>query len=67
VEDFDECIRLRPDSALAQAQKCFALVGDMLVFSWVLFLFKEFWKTYCVSLFYSNLTEKQGNKHLNIF
>ncbi|NWZ32934.1 TOM70 protein, partial [Asarcornis scutulata] len=25
VEDFDECIRLRPDSALAQAQKCFAL------------------------------------------
>lgn len=28
VEDFDECIRLRPDSALAQAQKCFALVSD---------------------------------------
>lgn len=28
VEDFDECIRLRPDSALAQAQKCFALVGN---------------------------------------
>lgn len=27
VEDFDECIRLRPDSALAQAQKCFALVS----------------------------------------
>ncbi|XP_078265714.1 mitochondrial import receptor subunit TOM70 [Rhinoraja longicauda] len=25
VDDFDECIRLRPDSALAQAQKCFAL------------------------------------------
>ncbi|XP_069496091.1 mitochondrial import receptor subunit TOM70 [Ambystoma mexicanum] len=25
VSDFDECIRLRPDSALAQAQKCFAL------------------------------------------
>ncbi|KFW77368.1 Mitochondrial import receptor subunit TOM70, partial [Manacus vitellinus] len=25
VEDFDECIRLRPNSALAQAQKCFAL------------------------------------------
>ncbi|XP_038622028.1 mitochondrial import receptor subunit TOM70 [Tachyglossus aculeatus] len=25
VADFDECIRLRPDSALAQAQKCFAL------------------------------------------
>ncbi|XP_013875693.1 mitochondrial import receptor subunit TOM70 [Austrofundulus limnaeus] len=25
VGDFDECIRLRPDSALAQAQKCFAL------------------------------------------
>lgn len=28
VEDFDECIRLRPDSALAQAQKCFALVSN---------------------------------------
>lgn len=28
VGDFDECIRLRPDSALAQAQKCFALVSD---------------------------------------
>lgn len=27
VTDFDECIRLRPDSALAQAQKCFALVS----------------------------------------
>lgn len=27
VNDFDECIRLRPDSALAQAQKCFALVS----------------------------------------
>lgn len=27
VGDFDECIRLRPDSALAQAQKCFALVS----------------------------------------
>ncbi|GCB67241.1 hypothetical protein scyTo_0012119 [Scyliorhinus torazame] len=26
VDDFDECIRLRPDSALAQAQKCFALL-----------------------------------------
>ncbi|XP_071760852.1 mitochondrial import receptor subunit TOM70 [Centroberyx gerrardi] len=25
VGDFDECILLRPDSALAQAQKCFAL------------------------------------------
>ncbi|XP_032206831.1 mitochondrial import receptor subunit TOM70 [Mustela nigripes] len=25
VADFDECIRLRPESALAQAQKCFAL------------------------------------------
>ncbi|XP_022541040.2 mitochondrial import receptor subunit TOM70 [Astyanax mexicanus] len=25
VADFDECILLRPDSALAQAQKCFAL------------------------------------------
>ncbi|KTF93416.1 hypothetical protein cypCar_00004812 [Cyprinus carpio] len=25
VGDFDECIKLRPDSALAQAQKCFAL------------------------------------------
>lgn len=25
--DFDECILLRPDSALAQAQKCFALVS----------------------------------------
>ncbi|XP_023577054.1 mitochondrial import receptor subunit TOM70 isoform X2 [Octodon degus] len=25
VTDFDECIRLRPESALAQAQKCFAL------------------------------------------
>ncbi|KAG7463473.1 hypothetical protein MATL_G00177010 [Megalops atlanticus] len=25
VSDFDECILLRPDSALAQAQKCFAL------------------------------------------
>lgn len=25
--DFDECIQLRPDSALAQAQKCFALVS----------------------------------------
>ncbi|TKS74848.1 Mitochondrial import receptor subunit TOM70 [Collichthys lucidus] len=25
VVDFDECILLRPDSALAQAQKCFAL------------------------------------------
>ncbi|TRY96459.1 hypothetical protein DNTS_027532 [Danionella cerebrum] len=25
VDDFDECIKLRPDSALAQAQKCFAL------------------------------------------
>lgn len=25
--DFDECIKLRPDSALAQAQKCFALVS----------------------------------------
>ncbi|NXS53198.1 TOM70 protein, partial [Brachypteracias leptosomus] len=36
VEDFDECIRLRPDSALAQAQKCFALVGNVLVFIWVL-------------------------------
>ena len=28
VADFDECIRLRPESALAQAQKCFALVGS---------------------------------------
>lgn len=28
VEDFDECIQLRPDSALAQAQKCFALVSS---------------------------------------
>lgn len=27
VGDFDECILLRPDSALAQAQKCFALVS----------------------------------------
>lgn len=27
VGDFDECIKLRPDSALAQAQKCFALVS----------------------------------------
>ncbi|KAG8450369.1 hypothetical protein GDO86_002861 [Hymenochirus boettgeri] len=25
VDDFDKCIKLRPDSALAQAQKCFAL------------------------------------------
>ncbi|XP_028655675.1 mitochondrial import receptor subunit TOM70 [Erpetoichthys calabaricus] len=25
VSDFDKCIQLRPDSALAQAQKCFAL------------------------------------------
>lgn len=28
VGDFDECIVLRPDSALAQAQKCFALVSN---------------------------------------
>lgn len=28
VGDFDECILLRPDSALAQAQKCFALVSQ---------------------------------------
>lgn len=28
VADFDECIQLRPDSALAQAQKCFALVSS---------------------------------------
>ena len=28
VGDFDECILLRPDSALAQAQKCFALVSS---------------------------------------
>lgn len=28
VGDFDECILLRPDSALAQAQKCFALVSN---------------------------------------
>lgn len=27
VGDFDECIKLRPDSALAKAQKCFALVS----------------------------------------
>uniref|UniRef100_A0A8C9T884 Translocase of outer mitochondrial membrane 70 homolog A (S. cerevisiae) n=1 Tax=Scleropages formosus TaxID=113540 RepID=A0A8C9T884_SCLFO len=27
VSDFDKCISLRPDSALAQAQKCFALVN----------------------------------------
>lgn len=30
VGDFDECILLRPDSALAQAQKCFALVSNQL-------------------------------------
>lgn len=30
VVDFDECILLRPDSALAQAQKCFALVSNQL-------------------------------------
>lgn len=32
VADFDECIRLRPESALAQAQKCFALVGSTFFF-----------------------------------
>lgn len=35
VGDFDECILLRPDSALAQAQKCFALVSRN----------SEFWMT----------------------
>lgn len=28
--DFDQCILLRPDSALAQAQKCFALVSNQI-------------------------------------
>lgn len=34
VGDFDECILLRPDSALAQAQKCFALVSNLLQWMW---------------------------------
>lgn len=39
VADFDECILLRPDSALAQAQKCFALVSSSRGRSWA---FKSF-------------------------
>uniref|UniRef100_A0A8C2L7S6 Mitochondrial import receptor subunit TOM70 n=1 Tax=Cricetulus griseus TaxID=10029 RepID=A0A8C2L7S6_CRIGR len=41
VADFDACIRLRPKFALAQAQKCFALLFD-----WSILIFKQYRQAY---------------------